>query len=134
MKSHIEVAAAIIFHGEKILISQRGPESHLSGYWEFPGGKRECEETFEECLRREILEELNVEVAVGHFFDEITYEYSEKIVSLKFYFCRYLSGTAEALGCQQFKWVLVEELAAYRFPPADEPVLAKLLAHGRRET
>lgn len=127
MKPHIEVAAAIIFKEGKILISQRGEDSHLAGYWEFPGGKRHSDESYEECLQREIREELSVEVEIERFFQEITYEYSEKIVTLRFFCCRYLSGEAQALDCLQFAWVLPAELPNYQFPPADEPVVAGLL-------
>jgi len=126
-KPHVEVAAAIILHEGQILISQRDEHSHLSGYWEFPGGKREPEESFEECVAREIREELNVDIEVEHFFEAVQYEYSEKIVLLKFYSCRYVRGEAQALGCRQCRWVPLRELGTYLFPPANEPILQKLL-------
>ncbi|MCI0626224.1 MAG: 8-oxo-dGTP diphosphatase MutT [Acidobacteria bacterium] len=126
-KPHVEVAAAIIFNEGHILISQRDEKSHLSGYWEFPGGKREPDESFEECVRREIREELNVDIEVERYFETVQYEYSEKIVLLNFYFCRYLGGEAQALGSRQCKWVPLPELGNYQFPPANEPVLQKLL-------
>ena len=137
MKPHIEVAAAIIFKHDTILISQRGEKSHLSGYWEFPGGKREEGETFEACLVREIREELDVAIQVERLLETIQYEYAEKIVTLKFYCCRYLQGEAKALGCCQFKWVPLPELPDYPFPPANVPVLEKLLTltgDGSRES
>ncbi len=126
-KPHVEVAAAIILDRGQVLISQRDESSHLSGYWEFPGGKREPHESFEECVLREIREELNVEIEVERYFETVRYEYGEKVVLLKFYFCRYLSGEARALGCRQFKWVPLPDLGCYRFPPANEPILQKLL-------
>lgn len=125
-KPRVEVAAAIIFNNGQILISQRDENSHLSGYWEFPGGKREPDESFEECVLREIREELNVDIEVERYFETIQYEYAEKVVLLKFYFCRYVGGEARALGCRQFKWVPLLELDDYQFPPANEPVLRKL--------
>jgi len=127
MKPQIEVAAAIIFKEQHILISQRNEHSHLSGYWEFPGGKREELETFEQCLKREIREELNVNVEVETLFDSIEYEYPDKVVSLRFYSCRYLGGEAKALGCRQFRWVLPRELLRYHFPPANLAVLQRLV-------
>jgi mutator protein MutT len=126
-KPQVEVAAAIILHDGRILISQRDEGSHLSGYWEFPGGKREPDESFEECVLREIREELNVDIEVERFFETVQYEYSGKIVLLNFYFCRYLRGEAQALGCRQCKWVPLGELGGYLFPPANEPILQKLL-------
>lgn len=126
-KPRVEVAAAIILREGQVLISQRDETSHLSGYWEFPGGKRESQESFEECVMREIREELNVDIEVERFFETVEYEYSEKIVLLNFYYCRYLRGEAQALGCRQCKWVPLRELEGYQFPPANEPILRKLL-------
>jgi mutator protein MutT len=131
MKPHIEVAAGIILHDGLLLISQRNQDSHLAGYWEFPGGKRKSGETFEACLQRELLEELNILVEVGRLFEELTYEYSEKTVLLKFYLCRLLEGEAQALECQNFRWIPLKELASYLFPPADRPVLERLAASGQ---
>src|SRR5436190_15164399 len=61
----IDVAAGLIFRDGKLLVAQRFTQAHLGGLWEFPGGKREAEETFEACLVRELREELGIEVAVG---------------------------------------------------------------------
>lgn len=127
IKPRIEVGAAVIFNHGAILISQRDDSSHLSGLWEFPGGKREDHETFEECVRREIQEELNVEVAVQDLFVAVEYEYPEKVVLLKFYRCQYVAGEVEALGCRQFQWVLPSKLPSYNFPPANDPVIQKLI-------
>ena len=126
-KPRIEVGAAVIFNQGNILISQRDDSSHLSGLWEFPGGKREDNESFEECVRREIQEELNVEVAVENLFEAVEYEYAEKIVLLKFYRCQYVGGEPKALGCRQFQWVSPSNLPSYTFPPANETVIQKLI-------
>ena len=61
----IDVAAALVFRDGKLLITQRHPDAHLGGLWEFPGGKREPNETFEACLIRELREELGIEVSVS---------------------------------------------------------------------
>lgn len=127
MHPSVEVAAAIIWHQGKILISQRDANSHLPGYWEFPGGKRERGESFEECLVREINEELNVRITVRGLFDTIVYEYPEKQVTLKFFWCDYSEGELMPLGCLQFRWVSPQELAQYRFPPANEPIVKRIV-------
>ncbi len=88
----IEVSAAIIFRDGKLLIAQRHTASHLGGLWEFPGGKREPGETSEQCLVREIREELGVEISVGELFEEVSHTYPEKSVHLKFFFCQVISG------------------------------------------
>ena len=121
------MGAAIIFNQGNVLISQREDGSHLSGLWEFPGGKREDNESFEECVRREVQEELNVEVAVENLFEAVEYEYAEKVVLLKFFRCQYVRGQAKALSCRQFQWVPLIELPSYPFPPANEAIIQKLM-------
>ena len=125
-KNCIEVSAAVIFHRGKLLITQRHAQSHLGGLWEFPGGKREAGETFEQCLVREIWEELGVEIAVGEQFEEIFHDYPEKSVHLKFFLCQLLSGEPQPLDCAAVKWIGKAELAAHEFPAADARLLEKL--------
>jgi mutator protein MutT len=124
----IEVSAALIFHGGKLLITQRHAGSHLGGLWEFPGGKREPGETFEECLVREIREELGVAIAVGELFEEVRHDYPEKSVHLKFFLCRLLSGEPQPLDCAAVKWVDKAGLQAHEFPAADARLLEMLQA------
>src|SRR5712671_2283690 len=83
----IEVAAGLVLRNGRLLITQRRSQDHLGGLWEFPGGKRERQETFEDCVRRELKEELGIEVEVGELFDSLTYDYPEKSVYLRFYRC-----------------------------------------------
>jgi len=122
----IEVSAALIFRKGKLLITQRHAGSHLGGMWEFPGGKREEGETFEQCLVREIREELGVEIAVGKLFEEIRHDYAEKSVHLKFFICELLAGEPQALDCAAVKWIERSELSAQAFPAADARLLEKL--------
>jgi mutator protein MutT len=122
----IEVSAALIFRAGKLLITQRHANSHLGGLWEFPGGKREAGETFEQCLIREIREELGVEISVGELFEEIHHDYPEKSVHLKFFICRLLAGEPQPLDCAAVKWIEPPELAAHEFPAADAQLLARL--------
>ena len=122
----IEVSAALIFRNGELLITQRHANSHLGGRWEFPGGKREPGETWEQCLAREIREELGVEVVVGELFDEIAHDYPEKSVHLKFFLCKLLSGEPQPLDCAAVKWIRKDGLDAYKFPAADAQLLEKL--------
>ena len=124
----IDVSAALIFHDDKLLITRRHADSHLGGLWEFPGGKREANETFEECLVREIREELGMEIAVGELFEEVTQAYETKSVHLKFFTCKWTRGEPRELGCAAFKWIRKSELADYPFPAADARLLDKLTA------
>jgi mutator protein MutT len=122
----VEVAAALIFHSGRLLITQRHSKVHLGGLWEFPGGKREPGETYEECLAREIREELGVEIAVGKCFAEITHAYPEKHVHLKFFLAQLTAGEPRTLDCAAIKWVTRAELDDYEFPAADVQLLVKL--------
>lgn len=129
----IEVSAALIFRGGQLLITQRHASAHLGGLWEFPGGKREPGETFEQCLVREIREELGVEISVGDLFEEIAHDYPEKSVHLKFFICQLLAGEPQPLECAAVKWIGRAELAAHEFPAADAQLLARLQAFAAPE-
>lgn len=122
----IEVAAAIVFRNGKLLITQRKSGDHLGGLWEFPGGKRELNESFEEGLRRELREELGAEFSVGELFDEVTHSYPEKTVRLRFYLCHWLANEPQPIDCQSIAWISREELGRYEFPAADAKLLEKL--------
>jgi mutator protein MutT len=124
----IEVSAGLVFRAGKLLITQRHADAHLGGLWEFPGGKREDGETFEQCLARELREELGVVVVVGKLFDSVTHAYPERTVLLKFFLCKLPTGEPQAIECAAVKWVNREELPAYDFPGADAGLLTKLIA------
>ena len=122
----LDVAAALVFRDGKLLITQRYADAHLGGLWEFPGGKREPNESFEVCLARELREELDIEVVVGGLVESQTHAYPEKTVHLKFYRCRWEKHEPQPLGCSAFKWVSAGELKDYAFPAADSRLLDKL--------
>jgi mutator protein MutT len=122
----IEVAAALVFRDAKLLITQRHPQAHLGGLWEFPGGKREAAETYEECLARELVEELGIEVRVGRLIESITHNYPEKTVHLRFFQCQWLRHEPQPLGCPAFEWINPGQLGDYQFPAADSRLLDML--------
>jgi mutator protein MutT len=122
----VEVSAALVFRDGKLLITRRHAKAHLGGLWEFPGGKREADETFEECLVREIREELGIEISVGELFGEIFHDYPEKSVRLKFFICKLISGEPQPLDCASVKWIGKRELGDFEFPAADAQLLQKL--------
>ncbi|MFN3410155.1 MAG: 8-oxo-dGTP diphosphatase MutT [Limisphaerales bacterium] len=126
----VEVAAGLLFRDGQLLITQRHADAHLGGLWEFPGGKREPGETFPECLRRELREELGCEVTVGERLDTIRHDYPDKSVLLEFFACRLKEGEPRPLGCAALRWVTREELAQFPFPAAD----ARLLERVRGDT
>jgi 8-oxo-dGTP diphosphatase len=129
----IIVAAAVIQQEERYLITRRKPGSHLGGLWEFPGGKKESGETLESCLRREIKEELGVEISEPQLFHSLRHQYPGKMVELYFFTCSIIQGTPQAFDCAEMAWVHKHELFSYEFPPADIPVLQKIIQAGCSE-
>ena len=123
----IDVAAGLVFRQQKLLITQRPSGKHLAGLWEFPGGKCEPDETFEECVVRELNEELCIEVEVVKFFEEVTHDYIDRIIRLKFFLCLLVKGEPQMVGCSAFKWATKENLVKHAFPPADEKLLRRLV-------
>jgi mutator protein MutT len=126
----IEVAAGLIIRDGKILIAQRRSNAHLGGLWEFPGGKRKPDESFEACLVREVMEELGLTIAVHEQVASAEHSDSERRVQIRFYRCTILAGDPKPLGCDACRWITPAEIGAYPFPPADEP-LVRQIASGK---
>ena len=128
-----QAAGCILLHLEadtptRILFLRRSEnETSFHGLWEFPGGKREPDESFEECLVREIHEELSIEIEFGQLFEEIIHDYPRKTVHLKFFLCRLLKGDPRAIGCAAYEWAALENLTKHEFPPADARLLRRLV-------
>lgn len=129
---HRQIAAGIIRRADgRMLIAQRPSKGLLPDLWEFPGGKRERGESLAECCRREIREELGVEVEVGRRRMRIRHAYSHFAITLHVFECRYVKGRPKALGCQAWKWVRVTALRRYPFPGANQPILEALAGSGQ---
>lgn len=109
-----------------ILIDRRLAKGLLGGFWEFPGGKIEGNETVQECIKREILEEIGIEIAVDSHLITIDHTYSHFRVNLQVYNCRYLSGQAQAIECEEIRWVTIQELDNYTFPAANQEIIRAL--------
>lgn len=126
----IEVAAGLIVRGGKILIAQRLGNAHLGGLWEFPGGKRQPGESFEACLKREVMEELGLTIAVHEQVASAKHHDPQRHVRLRFYRCTVLTGEPRPLGCETCQWITPVEISNYPFPPADLPLVHQI-ASGR---
>ena len=127
MADLIEVVAALVQDEKgRYLITQRRKGSHLAGLWEFPGGKREADESLEEALRRELAEELSACFAVGQRVETVRWEYPERTIVIHFYRCRLESGTIEPREDQAMAWVAPDRLSDFDFPPADRDLIARL--------
>ncbi len=126
---HYDVVVGIIWHKGKIFIDQRPVNGLLGGLWEFPGGKQEEGETLEECLEREIREELNIRVKVKEHFLTVRHAYTHFKITLHSFQCKLLKGTPKPQKAIDWKWVHPLEMTQYAFPKANKKVLEALLAN-----
>lgn len=126
ISSPIPVAAGVLFHNHRLLITQRHPHDPLGGLWEFPGGKCEPGESFPQALQRELKEELDIEVRVGALLHEIVHAYPDRRVHLRFFRCHITTGSPKPIACAALAWVTAAQLPDYRFPEADAPLIERL--------
>jgi A/G-specific adenine glycosylase len=123
---HYDIAAALIWRNGRLLITRRPEHKMLGGLWEFPGGKKEAEETLEECLRREIQEELGVLIKVGAPYQSVKHAYSHFRITLHTFHCQLTDGEPKNIGVDDFAWVTPQELNRYAFPRADLKIIETL--------
>jgi 8-oxo-dGTP diphosphatase len=121
----VPVTAALIENDGHILIGKR-KRGHFAGRWEFPGGKVEEGEAPEDCLRRELHEELGVEARVGELFLSTIYAYHHVTIELLTYRAEILSGEIVLRDHTEIRWVPIPDLRRYDFPEADKAVIEKL--------
>ncbi|WP_367209128.1 (deoxy)nucleoside triphosphate pyrophosphohydrolase [Sphingobacterium sp. R2] len=122
-----KVVCGIIFKDDLVLICRRKPEKSLGGYWEFPGGKVEDGESYEESLLRELIEELNLKVEIiEHFFD-IVHHYDNGAIELISFICKTQSIATESTDHDLLEWVEVDDLLNWKLAPADIPIAKELI-------
>lgn len=126
----VEVAIGLVWRDGRLLIARRPEGVPLGGLWEFPGGKVEAGESAEDCLLRELREELSIEVAIGGRRAAIEFTYPERAVRLHPIDCHWLSGEPYPIGCEDPRWVMPAELSSYPFPPANALLLVELCRSG----
>ena len=118
-----EVVAALIWKDGKFLICQRPAHKARGLMWEFVGGKVESGESGEQALIRECREELDIEVAVGEKFVDVTHEYADITVHLTLFNATIASGEPKLLEHNALKWITPSEIPNYEFCPADNAFL-----------
>lgn len=121
----INVVAAVIMKEGWVFATQRGYGEFKDG-WEFPGGKVEAGESPEEALRREIREELEVEVNVGDLIDTIEYDYPAFHLSMKCYACTIAGGSPHLLEHEAARWLSADQLDSVAWLPADITLIPKI--------
>lgn len=128
MKRHLHVACAIIEKEGKILAAQRSAITTLPLKWEFPGGKIEAGESPEECLQRELNEELGVSVHINSAFSPSTHSYPDFTVTLYPFSCRVSEGIITMYEHHSLAWIEPERMSELDWAAADLPVISEYLA------
>ncbi|HAA15043.1 MAG TPA: 8-oxo-dGTP diphosphatase MutT [Cytophagales bacterium] len=126
---HLLVTAALLVRNGRYLLAKRPQGKHLAGYWEFPGGKVQENETPAQALRRELKEELGIHVQVGDLFLDHTHQYPDRQVRLLTIQCQ-TQEEPQALEHDELIWLKPEEMRQYPISPADEAVIDLLLVRG----
>ncbi len=124
----IEVSAGVIIRRNRIYIQKRKTEGLMGGLWEFPGGKFEIGETAEQCLHREIKEELGVALHIDEKLMTVKHSYTRFRVTLHVFKCRIRSGRVSPTNCEASSWVKTEDLDSYAFPAANVKVIKSLMS------
>ena len=128
-KSKRDVAAGLIVCDGLLLIAQRKHGKSLEYKWEFPGGKLEEGETLEECLQREMMEEMQLKITVGEHFIDSSYDYDFGTIVLHAFWASCTDRQIPVvLDHEQYRWVKTQDLPQYDFAPADKPIIKALLA------
>ncbi len=122
------VTAAVITKQGRILLTRRPDKGKHPGYWEFPGGKLDPGESPAQALKRELHEELGIDVAVENIFEVAYYQYEWGPVLILAYRCRIVSGTPRNLQVAGHQWVDPSEFNQYKILPADTPIIERLLS------
>lgn len=122
----IRVVCGIIFKDDKILLTRRKKGKSLEGYWEFPGGKVEKGETDATALKRELKEELGLEISEPNYFSENKHEYITFSIHLVAYKCEAFDDPKKLVDHDKFEWVMVNELGSFNLADADKPLLEEL--------
>lgn len=124
---HKIIGVAVICNAQgQILIDRRRLEGAMGGLWEFPGGKIEPGETVQECIKREIYEELAIDIEVGEHLITIDHTYTDLRVTLTVHQCRHVAGIPQPLECDEIRWVDLNELEQFEFPSANSQIIAEL--------
>ena len=122
----INVAAAIITKDNKYFIAKRNKNKHLGGFYEFPGGKQDVNETLQQTVIREIKEELNIHVQVGNKLGEEHYKDDKINVHLHYFFCKIISGNIILNEHEDSAWISKEEFQNYNFAEGDSDIISLL--------
>ena len=126
MKLFFDVVAALIKQGDKILVCQRMPNDRFGSQWEFPGGKVEKGEEKKIALKRELMEELGLDIEVGSLIKTFQDEIPIMKIHVFLYECSITGGTPQCIECEDIKWATIDEIRDLNLAPADKKIAAYL--------
>ena len=122
----IKVTGAIIYEANKFLICRRGPNEKAAGLWEFPGGKLEINESLEDCILRELKEELDIDAELHSLYDNYSFKAKDVIYDLYFFRIKEFLGSLSMTVHDEIRWVELQDFHNFSFLPGDAPVIKKL--------
>ena len=126
-RKRIEVVAAIICEGDRILATQRG-YGKWRGWWEFPGGKMQEGESREEALVRELKEEMDAAIVIDQYYTTVEYDYPDFLLTMHCYLCHLADGYFELKEHQDARWLTADTADGLQWLPADEGLVARLFS------
>lgn len=125
---NLHIAVGIIRNPQgEIFITRRAADAHMANKWEFPGGKIETGESPEQALARELQEEVGITVAAASLFDKLEYQFPDRHITLWFFLVESWEGEPWGKEGQPGRWLSQRELIADDFPPANEPIVTRLV-------
>lgn len=122
------VTAAIIYENGKVLLARRAPNQSLAGMWEFPGGKLEPSESLQECLERELKEELDLCIKAGNIVTSSIYQYSHGVFEIIGIQASIVSGSYTLCVHDKIEWVNLDKILSYKLLPADIEIAKFVMA------
>ena len=123
----IKVTGALLRLEDKYLICKRDSKGSMPGLWEFPGGKLEVGESLEDCIKRELKEELDIDAKIGKLFTSYIYSYSHITYHLFFYDILSFEGVIKMNVHKKIIWETVDRFKYYDFLPGDIPLIKVML-------
>lgn len=125
----MDVAIAVVVQEKQVLICKRPAKAHLGGFWEFPGGKQEPGESIQQCVARELREELDIQTDILAALPIIEHDYPDRQVRLHPFLCAFKGGEPKPIGCEEVRWVSYTDLGQFTFPPANDVLIAQVVEH-----
>ncbi len=135
MLKQVTAAIAVVIRQGQVLVCQRRDNDFLGGMWEFPGGKQEPGESLQECLHRELAEEIDIRVRCLRALTPVQWPFPDRHVTLCPFLCELTTGEPKLIECQAARWIAPIDLRSYNFPKSNAPLIEEVieLLHRRND-